>query len=125
MQDTPDFPRTIEAIKEGQNLPENVLLVSMDSTALFDNIPNDEGSETLEAALDERTDLKGPTNFKNKLMQLVLEWNLLTFCNAFYLRKVEVAIRDTYCRGFTRNILKNYWKKNRKNYQNISKFSKI
>lgn len=92
LQDTPDFLRTIETINEGPNLPPNALLVSMDATALFDNIPHGEGLETLEAALDERIDLKVPTQFIKKLMQLVLEWNLFTFHNASYLQQVGVAM---------------------------------
>ena len=73
-------------------MPENALLVSMDATGLFDNIPPTEGLETLEEALDERTNLKVPINFTKKLMQLVLEWNLFTFHNAAYLQKVGVAM---------------------------------
>ena len=82
MQDTPDFLWTINKVNEGPSLPQNALLVSMDATALFDNIPNGEGLETLETALDERTDLKVPTNFIKKIMKLVLEWNLFMFHNA-------------------------------------------
>ena len=56
LTDTPDFLRTIETINEGPNLPCNAMLVSMDATALFDNIPHSEGLETMEEALNERTD---------------------------------------------------------------------
>ena len=66
LQDTPDFLRTIENINEGPDLPENALLVSMDATALFDNIPHNEGLETLEEALNERSDQKVPKNFIKK-----------------------------------------------------------
>ena len=43
LEDTPDFLRAIEKINEGPNLPVNALLVTMDATYLYDNIPNDEG----------------------------------------------------------------------------------
>ena len=91
LKDTPDFLRTIETINEGPNLPYNAMLVSMDATALFDNIPHSEGLETMEEALNERTDQKVPTIFIKKLMKLVLEWNLFMFHEATYLQKVGVA----------------------------------
>ena len=47
LQDTPDILREIEKINTGPKLSDNLLLVSMDVIGLYDNIPNDEGIESL------------------------------------------------------------------------------
>ena len=64
----------------------------MDATALYDNIPNTEGLETLGEALDERINPKVPNGFIQRMMELVLEWNLFEFHEASYLQKVGVAM---------------------------------
>ena len=92
LQDTPDFLREIDKINDGQRLPDNALLVSMDVTALYDNIPNREGLDTLGEALEERINPKIPTGFIQRMMELVLEWNLFEFHEASYLQKVGVAM---------------------------------
>ena len=43
IQDTPDFLRHIRDINEGQLLPENTLLVTIDAIGCYMNIPQDEG----------------------------------------------------------------------------------
>ena len=60
---TPDFLRTIETINEGPYLPYNAMFLSMDATLLFDNMPHSERLETMEEALNERTDQKGNTSW--------------------------------------------------------------
>ena len=92
LQDTPDFLREIENINAGPKLPENSLLVSMDVIGLYDNIPNDEGIESLGEALEERKDPKVPTGFIQRMMEVVLKWNLFEFHEATYLQKVGVAM---------------------------------
>ena len=55
LQDTPDFLRNIEEINSEGPLPENSILVSIDVSALYTNIPQDEGLDIVEQALDERS----------------------------------------------------------------------
>ena len=43
LKDTPDFLRNIELLNSEMNLPENTILVSMDVSALYTNIPLKEG----------------------------------------------------------------------------------
>ena len=92
LQDTPDFLREIEKINAGPELPDNSLLVSMDAIGLYDNIPNDEGIESLGEALEERKDPKVPTGFIQRMMEIILKWNLFEFHEATYLQKVGVAM---------------------------------
>ena len=115
IQDTPDFLRAIDAINKGPKLDENVMLVTMDATALYDNIPNKEGIECLGEALNERKNPKVPTGFIQRMMEVVLEWNLFMFHEATYLQKVGVAMgihpAPNYSDVFmARKIDKNIWK---------------
>ena len=68
------------------------MLITMDVTGLYDNIPNEEGLECLGEALNERKDQTIPTGFIQRMMEVVLEWNLFTFHEAEYLQKVGVAM---------------------------------
>ena len=54
LEDTPAFLREIQKINEGPLIPENAMLVSLDVTGLYDNIPHDEGIECLGEALTDR-----------------------------------------------------------------------
>ena len=92
LQDTPDFLRQIDLINSGHKLPPNTMLVSMDVTALYDNIPNNEGIEALEEALEERNNPKVPTGFIQRVMEVILKWNLFEFHEASYIQKVGVAM---------------------------------
>ena len=92
LEDTPDFLRAIEEINKGPPLSENTMLVTMDAIALYDNIPNSEGLDSLGEALDERKEPKVPTGFIKRMLEIILEWNLFTFHEATYLQKVGVAM---------------------------------
>ena len=61
LQDTPDFLRSLEDLKLDGNLPENSFLVTIDVSALYTNIPQDEGIEAVTEALEERIDKEVPT----------------------------------------------------------------
>ena len=82
----------IEEINDGPTLPDNALLVSMDATGLYDNIPQDEGLDSLGEALEERENKKVPSGFIKRLFEIVLEWNLFVFHDATYLQEVGVAM---------------------------------
>ena len=92
LQDTPDFLREIEKINSGPMLPENALLVGLDVTALFTNIPHEDGTQSMRESLDERPDQTVPTEFIVELMKLVLEYNLFTFHDAIFKQLIGVAM---------------------------------
>ena len=52
LQDTPDFLRHIENINNEGPLPSNAILVSIDVSALYTNIPQEEGLEAAKEALE-------------------------------------------------------------------------
>ena len=63
IQDTPDFLRKIDKLNKGPKLQENAMLVTMDAIGLYTNIPQEDGTEFLKEALNERKDQNVPTEF--------------------------------------------------------------
>ena len=58
LQDTPHFLRIVNKTNNGPKLPSNSMLVTTDITGAYTNITQDDGSECLLEALEEKTDLK-------------------------------------------------------------------
>ena len=48
LKDTPDFLREIEKINEGEKLPQNAMIVTVDAIGLYTNIPQEEGVRCVE-----------------------------------------------------------------------------
>ena len=61
LQDTPDFLRNIEELNNKGELSNESILVSIDVTGLYTNIPQDEGLEAVKEALAEKDNLEVPT----------------------------------------------------------------
>ena len=75
IQDTPDFLREIEALNENQNLPANTVLVTIDVSALYTNIPQNEGLEAAKEALENMDDTAF-NDFIFKILEIVLKYNI-------------------------------------------------
>ena len=71
LQDTPHFLRVIHKINQGKKLPQNAMLVTSDIIGAYHNIPQDDGSDCLNEALEERTDKNIPSQFLVKSMDLI------------------------------------------------------
>ena len=72
IQDTPDFLRHIKELNDGQTLPENALLVTIDAIGCYMNIPQNEGSQCVEKSLETRTNKEVPSGFITRLLELIL-----------------------------------------------------
>ena len=83
IQDTTDYIRRIESI---QSVPEGSLLVTMDVTSLYTNIPHDEGIEACRKALNERENQHPSTESLVELITLVLKLNNFEFNGEHYLQ---------------------------------------
>ena len=68
IRDTCDFLRHIQDI---ENLPPNSVLVTIDVTGLYTQIPPDKGIKATGEALDRRKDKSVPTEFIIKLLELL------------------------------------------------------
>ena len=76
IQDTPDFIRKVEELNKKTSLPQNALLVTLDVKALFTNIPQTEGTQCSEKALNKREKQNVPTEYIIRIIYL----NLIVNC---------------------------------------------
>ena len=79
IQDTPAFLRMIEKINQGTKLKLNVLIATMDVSALFTNIIHTEDMSCMQEALNTRKSIKVPTEFIIQLMNIILNNNIFEF----------------------------------------------
>ena len=92
LQDTPDFLRVIEKRNEGPPLPQNAILVTIDVSALYTNIPQDEGIESIREALYERSDASVPSEFIIRMLELVLKSNIFEFNSELFIQLIGTAM---------------------------------
>ena len=83
LQDTTDFLRKQDAMGP---LPPETLLVSMDVTSLYTNIPHEDGIKACEEVWETRTVKDPPTQIPIKLLTLVLKCNNFEFNGKHYLQ---------------------------------------
>ena len=79
LQDTPHFLRIIEKINRGPKLPLNAIIVTSDLTRAYQNIPQEDGIDCLNEALEDRINKEVPSNVLTKLMQLTQSSNIFEF----------------------------------------------
>ena len=89
LQDTTDFLKKQEALGP---IPSGALLVSMDVTSLYTNIPHSDGIKACEEAWDERDIKDPPTQTLVKLLTLVLKCNNFEFNGQHYLQVQGTAM---------------------------------
>lgn len=93
LKDTTDF---INFINQTDNiygpLPQDTVLISADVSALYTNIPHEDGIRACQEALDKRPELNPPTEHLIRLLELVLKLNHFEFNGKFYLQIEGTAI---------------------------------
>ena len=89
LQDTTDFLRKQDALGP---LPPDTLLVSMDVTSLYTNIPHQDGIQACEEVWETRTNKDPPTETLIKLLTLVLKCNSFEFNGKHYLQVQGTAM---------------------------------
>ena len=122
LKDTGHFLHTIEEINQKGPLPPNTLLVTLDVTSLYTNIPILEAKQSVAKALIElRGNNNTPSNkYLLQLLDLILKHNIFTFSTGkelfYYLQvigiamgtKAAVAIANIFMHYFeTRHIYNN------------------
>ena len=85
IQDTTDFLNSFNNI---DNLPEDIILVTVDVVSLYSNIPHDEGLKALDRFLNNYPDTPLEKNYILKLNEFILKHNYFSFDddNMFYLQ---------------------------------------
>ena len=90
LKDTTDFINYLEKIK----VPKNAILVSIDVTSLYTNIPQEEGIETVCRAYDMfyNNEPPVPTRLINLALRLILQENSFQFMEGHYLQTHGTAM---------------------------------
>ena len=78
LKDTPDFIRKIEKLNV-KGFSNNTLIVTMDVSGLFTNIPKEEGLDSARATVDERENKDIPSGYIVRLLEVILENNIFEF----------------------------------------------
>ena len=111
LKDTIDFLNFIESAK----LPKNTVLVSMDVTSLYTNIPHEEGVTTVCHAYEDFYGDKAPipTKYLREMLYPILTENAFQFCGSNYLQthgmamatKMAVAFANFFMARIEKQIL--------------------
>ena len=111
-KDATDFINFIEKTK----LPKNTILVSMDVTSLFTNIPQEEGIFTVCQTYEEFHDANPPipTRFLREMLSLILQDNSFQFNGKDYLQthgtamgtKMSVAFANIFMAKIKKEIIR-------------------
>ena len=90
LKDTKDFINFVEKTK----VPQNAIMVSLDVTSLYTNIPQEEGIETVCKAYETfyQRETPIPTNALRKMLRLILKENSFQFCGSDYLQTHGTAM---------------------------------
>ena len=107
LQDTPDFLRNIEAINSEGPLPTNSMLVSIDVSALYTNIPQDEGVEATREALESADVSSIPPYFITRLLELVLKYNIFEFNQELFLQTIGTAMGTRSAQSYANIFMAN------------------
>ena len=92
LQDTPDFLRYIEDLTQESNFSDDTLLVVIDVVVLYDNIPPIEGVTSVGEALTERPNIRVPTEFTKRLLQIILDYSVFEFNEKKYKQKLGTSM---------------------------------
>ena len=83
IKDTTDF---LNKLSNLGNLPNNAILVTLDVSSLYPNIPHNQGIDACRHFLDTRPNKHIPTETLCDLLQMILTMNNFTFNQQHYLR---------------------------------------
>ena len=115
IKDTTDFIRKVESI----TVPKDCYLVTFDVTALYTNIPNDEGIRAVELTLKKHRPPFCPAQLVSNLLRLVLTKNNFTFNGKHYLQvggtamgtKLAPSYANIFMGHLEQQMLEGYHKK--------------
>ena len=79
LEATPDFLRQIEHLNNSETIPENAMLVVLDAIGLYDNIPPEEGVQSVGERLKKTGSLKVPIEFIMRLLQIIQDYSIFEF----------------------------------------------
>ena len=105
LQNTPDFLRYINKINCVPALEDDQILVTWDVEGLYNNIPHDEGLESLEEGLEKRKNPEIPTDYLIKLMDIILRNNLFNFHDELNRQEIGCAMGTKPAPSYADNFM--------------------
>ena len=114
--DTPHLLRTLEDLNDSETLPNSAKPISLDIKSMYTNIPIKEGLDAFKDTLEKRSDKSVPTDFILKLLKLIMEQNIFTFNEEYWLQLLGTCmgtrVAPTYANLFMgvleQKILENF-----------------
>ena len=102
LKDSTDFINFIEKTR----IPENAILVSMDVTSLYTNIPQEEGIETVCEAYESYYEGESPipTQYLKRALELILQENSFEFTGKNYLQ--TPGVKKGFIKGEALRLLR-------------------
>ena len=109
IEDTTDFLTKLETIKK---VPEGAILVTMDVTSLYTNIPHNEGINAATLACEENDSIPTSTRVITKFLSLILNLNNFTFADENILQIKGCSMGSkcwcSYANVFMRKFVKDH-----------------
>ena len=102
IKDTTDF---LNKLANLATLPNNAILVTLDVSSLYTNIPHNEGIDACRRFLDTRTDKHIPTETLCDLLRIILTMNNFTFNQHHYLQIHGTAMGSKMAPSFANLFL--------------------
>ena len=84
VQDTTDFLKRIFSLNN--NLPTDIILITIDVKSLYTNIPNDEGIKACIDMLEDYNHHDTHTEHRTEILSIILNQNFFTFNNEYFLQ---------------------------------------
>ena len=106
IQDTPDFLRMLEEENRSSSQPDNSFPVTIDVVGLYPNIPQQEGMRAFYKKIvdPQYRDQTVPASFLMLLLQCVLQCNIFTFDERYFLQEwgtsIGTRVAPTYANIF-------------------------
>ena len=92
IKDTPDFLRQLQDLNLAGELPLHALLVVIDAIGLYTNIPQEEGVQCVEEALEEQSNSTVPGKYIARLLEIILQHSVFAFDKELYQQKVGTSM---------------------------------
>ena len=104
LKDTPDFLRYVEHLNQTESF-ENSLIVTIDVIGLFTNIPEHDGIEAVKEALEERQDDKINREFLIRILEFILQNNIMEFNSQFYKQEIGAPMGQIQVPAYANNFM--------------------
>ena len=83
----------LNKLQDFDDIPPNALIVTLDVSSLYTNLPTTEGTDACRKLLDERTDKSVPTETLCDLMRMILTMNNFVFNDEHFIQQHNLRSR--------------------------------